>query len=135
VFAVWLVVLMVDALAAHGAALVATPESGKQASDTRTWCTADVCNMKPGAFTFYSLYALRTYTCAAAIGPVFIADARAPTKGFVSLRFIAVTRFVPRAGGKVVSPFYALTRLSAPAKRNCCSAECSRNVGIGVTQM
>lgn len=33
--AVWLVVLMVDALAALGTALVATPDSGKQARATR----------------------------------------------------------------------------------------------------
>lgn len=66
--AVWLAVLMVDALAAPGAALVATPDSGKRTRARERHAPgahprarrlaltphADVCNMKPGAFTFYS---------------------------------------------------------------------------------
>jgi len=136
---------MVDALAAPGAALVATPDSGKRTSEraTRTWCTparaastssytARRC-MQYEARGFYILFAccLRyTYMLSAGAKPRFYCR-RAPTKGFVSLRFIAATRFVLGRRGKVVSPFYALTRLSAPSKRNCCSTECSLSPRLG----
>ena len=90
---------MVDALAAPGAALVATPDSGKRTSEraTRTWCTparrrlaltphADVCNMKPGAFTFYSPAACAIRTCyRPERNLVFIADARQPKVLFPSV--------------------------------------------------